>query len=105
MKKIILFISLLTIPFYLLAQNISGTVYGLENEKEVPLVGAVISVINSGSASLTDNEGNFSINSDSKIIIVSYVGFASDTVEITGNENLKIVLSKTFQLLFYYKSY
>ncbi|MDR0792106.1 MAG: carboxypeptidase-like regulatory domain-containing protein, partial [Chitinophagaceae bacterium] len=65
-----------------------------------PLVGAAVIWYNSGGGTITNNAGMFSIPRDAQSgkLIVSYVGFASDTIRVTNDNELKIILASNKQL-------
>jgi outer membrane receptor for ferrienterochelin and colicin len=68
---------------------VHGTVYGTdENSEKVPLTKASIRWMNTGIGVLTDSEGEFSIarTEQSNKLIISYVGYKSDTLNIGTND-------------------
>lgn len=68
---------------------VHGTVYGTdENSEKVPLSKASIRWMNTGIGVLTDSEGEFSIarTEQSNKLIISYVGYKSDTLNIGTND-------------------
>ena len=66
-----------------------------------PLIGATVSVAGTGKATVTDIEGNFSIDADKgKSIKVSYVGFSPRTVKISDGKTVyNITLNEDSQNL------
>jgi len=80
-------------PTLLFAQNaLKGKVV---DEKNLPLPGAGVKLTTSGRVTVTDNEGNFSINTteNDKTFIVSFIGYPSQEITIkpgvsTYNVNL-----------------
>jgi len=77
---IILFFSLQLIS----AKTIQGRVYGIdENGEKKPLPGATIKLIKSKFGTLSDANGEFTFEIQAKdTLIVSYVGYDKDTVEV-----------------------
>ncbi|MCK0159199.1 SusC/RagA family TonB-linked outer membrane protein [Allomuricauda sp. F6463D] len=77
----------------LMVQNVvSGTVVDLDG---LPLLGANILVKGSSSGAQTDFDGNFSIEADmGAILVVSYIGFKTAEVEVTGNSPMTIQLQE-----------
>ena len=72
--------------------NVSGSV---ADEAGEPLTGANVVVINTTTGDVTDIDGNFAIEVPSlpTRLVVSYVGFANDTIEVTNAiAPLRIVL-------------
>lgn len=88
MKKVFAFLVSLLVFMAAVAQNtktVTGTVVFVGDDE--PLPGAtVVATNNSTNGVVTDIDGNFSIKVDSKAksLKVSYVGMASQEVEITG---------------------
>ena len=83
----ILFISLSSI---LVAQK---TVTGNVSSADGPLPGATVAVKASATGTTTDFDGNFSISvSDQDILVVSYVGFATQEVLVADATDFNIVM-------------
>lgn len=80
-------------------RHIKGKVYD-KNKKEV-LAGAVIKTPDNITGTQTDAEGAFdlAVPADVKKIIVSYIGYTSDTIELAeGDNTLKIELTEPKKL-------
>ena len=62
-----------------------------ENNEEIPLPGANVYWLNTSVGASTDIDGMFTIpyNKDYKKLVISYVGFKTDTLEITNNKMVK----------------
>jgi len=79
--------------------NISGTVVDQESE---PILGANIIVLGTGTGTATDYEGNFTFTSDLTppfSVQVSSIGFQSQTVEITTNDQvINVILPEGSEL-------
>ncbi len=74
------------------AQTVKGVVVDSNGE---PVIGATVKVDGTSVGSVTDLNGNFMVNADSKAsLTVSYVGFIAQTVRVGGRENLKVVLKE-----------
>ncbi|MDQ3019367.1 MAG: TonB-dependent receptor [Bacteroidota bacterium] len=77
------------------SQNLKGTVNGISEDKKVPLEGAVIKWINTTKGTASDEKGFFEISIDGitdKRIIVSNIGYKSDTVKVSDELNTEITL-------------
>jgi len=99
MKK--LFILLFLIPIQILAQEkIEGNVKGQSNNGNILLVGANVFWLKHQQGTTTDKNGNFSIekNSESHELVISYVGFVSDTIHIHDQKNINVVLKSSIDL-------
>ena len=84
---LILFISLSSI---LVAQK---TVTGNVSSADGPLPGATVAIKASAMGTTTDFDGNFSIvTSDLDVLVVSYVGFATQEIRVADNSNFNIVM-------------
>jgi outer membrane receptor for ferrienterochelin and colicins len=90
--KIYLFIIGLLFPIVLFAQKIEGKVTDTKNEA---LIGASVYWLDNSQGTMTEINGNFSIefneNSNRKLV-ASYVGYKSDTIEITNQKSVKFKL-------------
>ncbi|MGL5272377.1 MAG: SusC/RagA family TonB-linked outer membrane protein [Phocaeicola sp.] len=77
--------------------TVTGNITDVNGE---PLVGVSILSKALASGTITDADGNFSIAaSKGDIIEVSYIGYASQTIRITDNKPLKIVMKEDTKLL------
>ncbi|MFD1063238.1 TonB-dependent receptor domain-containing protein [Winogradskyella litorisediminis] len=80
--------------------KLNGVVLESIDGKEMPLPGANVYWLNTSVGTMTDENGAFSIayeNSYSRLII-SYVGFKTDTLTITSNKSIRHVLQATSAL-------
>lgn len=79
----------LVISISLYAQNmIKGTVV---DETDTPLIGATVMIKGNVGGTITDIDGNFSINaSKGAIVTVSYIGYKTQEVKFTGQQKLTI---------------
>ena len=77
----------LLFPFLVISQSyINGKVFG----ENIPLVGANIQWINSNIGVATDSNGEFTIkkeNISEKKLVISFIGFINDTIEISKSVN------------------
>ena len=90
--KLIVWVLLLGGVSALHAQIVTGTV---TDDEGVPLIGASILVLNTTTGTVTDIDGTFTLNvdSDAEALVVSYTGFTSQTVPLTGAETYDIQLT------------
>lgn len=88
MKNIHLILFILLVAQYTVAQNeVTGTIYGTSSETpEFPLSGANVYWLDTTVGTITDGKGAFKIpyRKEYSKLIVSYVGFKTDTITITG---------------------
>ncbi|QNF34280.1 TonB-dependent receptor [Adhaeribacter swui] len=86
---------------YLLAQTITGHVYEKVNGQNSPLIGASVYWPNNAAGTVTNDKGFFTLAlpSDSTAasthLIVSYIGYQSDTVAVEPNVPVNVVLQKS----------
>ena len=96
MKKYILIMILVMISPLLFAQvKLTGVVKEkTESENFIPLIGANIIWRGTTIGTTSDSEGCFEIpySSDSKTLIVSYIGYKSETLTINEQKNIEVVL-------------
>ncbi len=98
LKTKLFLVGLLFINIQLFAQTtVTGTV---TDQNNVPIPGANVVVVNTTRGVQTDFDGNFSIDvSAGESLRFSYIGYAPQTVEITNQQNLTIVLQEDTSLL------
>src|SRR6056300_552108 len=96
MRKLYTFLSLL-FSLTALAQNpVKGTVL---DDQGLPLPGATVYVLETNQGVITDFDGLFSIETESKITIqISFVGYVSKTLSANPGDDLSIVLQPSNQL-------
>ena len=95
-KHIIIF--LILFPFVVFSQKtIKGTILDTNNS---PIFGASIYWKNSQTGTNSDEQGNFEIQSikNNNQLVVSFIGFKTQTISINNLENLKIILIVDNQL-------
>lgn len=101
MKKTLLFIcTLLLHSLVLLAQNktVKGSVWG-DGE---PLIGATVMLKGSTVGTITDINGNFTLeisDSENAVIECSYVGFQTQTIPYDGQDLLQITLQPNTEVI------
>ena len=100
MKKIVFI--LLVLPLAAFSQNeISGEIVEVNSEnKEVPLPGANVYWLNTTVGDVTDFDGKFTIpyQDDYRQLVISYVGYKTDTLTISEPKPIKHVLQSTSTL-------
>lgn len=98
MKKLLLLLTLSCFAQFSFAQNkvVKGSVLDTSG---YPIIGATIKIVGSNQATVTDMDGNFTIQdvNPKATINVSYIGMQPQTLKVT--DNLKIVLNDDFQNL------
>ncbi|WP_235296002.1 SusC/RagA family TonB-linked outer membrane protein [Portibacter marinus] len=79
-------------------QTIRGNVV---DEDGVALIGATVQVVGTTNGTITDLDGNFSleVSADAEAIQISYTGYETQEVSLIGAESYDIVLSSASELL------
>ncbi len=99
MKKVL--IIMLLLPFIGLSQDqLEGVVLETSTGKEMPLPGANVYWLGSTVGTISRDDGTFTLPykfSFNKLVI-SYVGFKTDTIEVTENKYIKHVLQASEEL-------
>lgn len=98
--KSILFIAIL-LPFCIFSQEkITGTITENYDNKEVPLGGANIYWLNTSVGTVTDFDGNFEIayKPEYKKLVVSFVGYKTDTISVNSRKRVAHSLKSTANL-------
>ena len=106
MKKLIYFI--LLFPVCLIAQDtVKGVVLEVVDTKEVPLSGANVFWLGSDIGDVTNFDGQFEVPfaKEYQTLVISYVGYKSDTISVSTPKSIRHVLKSkgtleevTFQL-------
>ncbi|NDV84014.1 TonB-dependent receptor [Bacteroides sp. 51] len=99
-SKILLFMLALTFSVGLSSQNqrkITGTITDEEGES---IIGASVTVKDTGIGTITDMDGRFSldVNSDA-VIVVSYIGYLPQEVPVQGKTDIRIILRENSEML------
>ena len=80
------------IPLGALAQTVTGTV---SDEAGEPIIGASVKVVGTSTGSVTDVNGQFSVNAASNArLAISYVGYITEEVNVAGRQNVDVVLKE-----------
>jgi len=93
MKKLIWLLGLL--PFMINAQeNLTGVILDGSSDTEQGLPGANVVWLGSSTGAVTDLDGNFEIPylPEYKKLVISYVGYTTDTLEVTSNTPIRFGL-------------
>lgn len=80
-------------------KTLNGIVYGANDKGKEPLDGAVIKWIKTKKGDVTSPDGKFSISSEGisdRRIIVFYVGYKRDTVDVEGKDFVEVKLQSNF---------
>ncbi|MFW5656536.1 MAG: TonB-dependent receptor [Bacteroidota bacterium] len=87
------------------AQQSNGTLQGNVTEKDEegnmqPLVGANVYWMGTAKGTVTDEKGAFTLNRVAKTssLVVSYIGYATDTIDVGGKNKISIQLSSSVEL-------
>ena len=91
-RHLILTVLILVLPFMLFSQTftISGLV--VSGDVNEPAIGANVSVKGSTIGTITDFDGNFTLNvKKGDYIVVSYIGYETQIIQIKSEEFQKIV--------------
>lgn len=80
--------------------KLTGMVYEIINGEKTPLIGANIHWADTGRGTITGEVGDFSLplEESSNQLIVSYIGYDSDTLQITQPGNVEILLDNSITL-------
>ncbi|WP_037318583.1 TonB-dependent receptor [Salegentibacter sp. Hel_I_6] len=73
-------------------ETVTGTI---TDENGMPLLGVNVIEKNTSNGTTSDFDGNFEITTgENAILVFSFVGFATQEVEVSGGENLSVTLSE-----------
>lgn len=78
-------------------KKIEGTIKDKSGEA---IIGANITVKGTSNGTITDFDGNFSLEvPDNAILVVSYIGYTSQEIPVSGQSNFNVILSEDTQAL------
>jgi hypothetical protein len=79
-------------------KKVIGTVVDTNGE---PLIGASVSLLGTVSGTITDIDGNFSleITDPNGTLVISYIGYKDKNVKLSGESSIKVILEDDTQLL------
>ena len=90
MMRVVMMVCAFVLSLSLSAQKVKGVVLDTNGD---PLIGATVKVDGTSTGTVTDLNGNFVVNADAQATLtISYVGFTSQSVKVSGHDNLKVVL-------------
>ena len=96
MKKIFLFLILIFFSFKQFSQeNLEGKILFSEDGKDYPVMGATVKWINTDKGTISNEKGDFKLERESKtdLIVISYVGFQTDTLSVKDINNITHYMS------------
>ncbi len=97
-QKILCIIILLS-SLNIFAQNVTGVVLEKNNGKDEAIIGATINWLGTKISTTSNADGKFSIvRTKANKLIISFVGFKSDTLVISNETDLKVYLKSDNQL-------
>ncbi|MFY0628417.1 MAG: TonB-dependent receptor [Reichenbachiella sp.] len=81
-----------------MSQKIGGLVM---NQNQEVLIGAMVKEMGTNNGSITDIHGRFDLElaNDSSLLIISYIGYESDTIQVKVNTSLRIILRESTEQL------
>ena len=80
-----------------MAQIVRGTV---SDEAGEPVIGAAVQVQGTRTGDVTDLNGKFSVEASSDAtLIISYLGFVTETVRVNGRNNIQVTLKEDVESL------
>lgn len=77
------------------------TVNGLiSDESNLPLIGASVQVKNTNTGTVTDADGKFTLSASADdVLVISYIGYATQEIEVGNQSNIEIQLLPDLQVL------
>lgn len=94
MRYLLIIIFLLPLSVFS-QETVSGTITENVNQKEMPLGGANVYWLNTSVGSVTDFDGHFEIpyKPEYKNLVISFIGYKTDTIQVTAPKTIKHSLS------------
>ncbi len=79
------------------SREVTGTVVDATGEA---VIGASVMVKGTSSGTITDIDGNFSVNADSKaVLVISYIGYMTQEIPVANQKHIKVTLKDDTQTL------
>ncbi|MDE5724655.1 MAG: carboxypeptidase-like regulatory domain-containing protein, partial [Duncaniella sp.] len=98
LRLIMLFAVVMT-PLWAISQNITVTGNVLDEAGD-PLIGATVQQKGTQNGIATDIDGNFRLNvPKTASLVVSYVGYTTQTIDIQGRTNITVTLKENAEVL------
>jgi outer membrane receptor for ferrienterochelin and colicins len=98
MKSILVVFIILTVPFLSIAQSLKGKV---TSQEKTPLEGVTIAWLGNKKGTLTNKEGEFSIDLPKRTphtLLVSHVGYKTDTLQVSDILFIEVSLKESSSL-------
>ncbi|MCI4671768.1 MAG: TonB-dependent receptor [Bacteroidia bacterium] len=101
LAKRVFWLSVLCIPFGFTSANAQGVVKGkVTNENGEALISATVAVQGTTTGATTDANGGFSLKvAPDAVLVISYIGYTTQTVPVNGQTNLNITLVEDATIL------
>jgi len=98
LKTLLILFSLFFTGLQLSAQNVNGNVIDTDGE---PIIGASVLVTGTTSGTVTDIDGNYSLNvpSGSSSLTISYIGYKTITVPLDGRTTINATIETDDEIL------
>src|SRR3569832_1959886 len=97
-NRILLLLGMLLMSFVVSAQQISGTVTSSDDGTPIPGVSVIVKGTTSGTT--TDADGKYTVNAEpSAVLIFSFVGYASQEIQVGNSTSLNVSLIPDVQSL------
>ncbi len=87
---------LLTYQVFAQSKTITGNI--VDSNKE-PIVGATVMIKGTTNGTITDVNGNYTIKAESGTLVVSFIGFQTQEIEIGNQSKIDVVLAEEVTLL------
>lgn len=93
-QKIKIALLFLVLPLLAIAQTINGTV--TDAATNTPVLGASVVVKGTSNGTSTDFDGKYTLNNipTDAIIVISYLGYASQEIPYTGQQIINVSLTE-----------
>jgi TonB-linked SusC/RagA family outer membrane protein len=96
--KLFLFVIFLSVGSSVSAQSIKVT--GIVSDNDGPIIGANVITKGAKTGVITDENGRFTINVPSNgVLVISYIGYEAQTVNINGKTTIKVLMRESLQNL------
>lgn len=98
LSRLLPVLSLLCLPLWLAAQNVTGTVKDAETGETLP--GANVRSMDGTAAAVADMDGRFSIKAAARDqLVFSYVGYQSKTVSVPASLRMEVLLDNNDKVM------
>lgn len=99
-RKLLLYLSLMFLIIIKLNAQINQVIGSVKDASGLPIIGANVIVKGTSQGTVTDTNGNFSIEmKEGNVLHISFIGYQAKELKFSGQKSLHVVLEEDSQIL------